>query len=141
MENVIKLSKRKTLSVLVIGNNPMDLGLILDKLNQIKKTKLLTEIAFDMRSVADRLKHFSPSCILIDDNVGAAHLQQIYALLRDHKKTALLPVTILKNNNTDSGCPSIHVWDYVLKQNWSAQSLITGLENAMLHRRHQHFYE
>ena len=71
------LQKRQALEplhVLLIGNNPIDMGKILDKLHQVRSQKMDTEIAFDLKSILERLVRFRPNFILIDDNIGKREL-------------------------------------------------------------------
>ena len=58
-----------SLNVLLIGNNPMEMGTVLDKLKQVRAQKIITEIAFDLRSILERLMRFNPNFIFIDDNI------------------------------------------------------------------------
>ena len=50
MEFVKKPIIEESLNVLLIGNNPMEMGLILDKLSNISFFKVIPEIAFDLSS-------------------------------------------------------------------------------------------
>ena len=63
-----------SLNVLLIGNNPMELGTVLDKLKEVRAQKIITEIAFDLRSILERLMRFNPNFIFIDDNIGRLEL-------------------------------------------------------------------
>ncbi len=73
-------------NILVVGNNPIEMGYILDKLNQVNSIRVITEIAFDVRSILERLAHFNPSLILIDDNIGRPELKETVSKLTASKK-------------------------------------------------------
>ena len=87
------------LNVLLIGNNPIDLTRTLEKLNQIHGRRIITEIAFDLRSIVERLIKFNPNFILIDDNIGRSDLTQTINTLSRTRKTKDVPITVLKNSN------------------------------------------
>src|SRR3990170_2418272 len=100
METKVQLSKSsEPLNVLLIGNNPIDLTKTLEKLNQIHGRRIITEIAFDLRSIVERLIKFRPNYILIDDNIGKTELNQTVNTLSKSRKTKDVPITVLKNSN------------------------------------------
>jgi PleD family two-component response regulator len=138
MQNILqKTSRIEDLKVLLIGNNPMEMGNILDKLNRIRSKKIITEIAFDLKTITERLAHFRPSCILIDDNIGKLELTQIVTSFCSSNRTKNVPITVLKNSNYQESFVSFCNLDYVLKQNWSAESLLIALKNSLKFRRTQ----
>jgi hypothetical protein len=125
------------INVLLIGNNPIDMSKTLEKISQIRGKKIITEIAFDLRSIIERLMKFSPNFILIDDNIGRTELSQAVEALARSRKTKGIPITILKNSNYQEASPSSRVLDYILKQNFSSESLYTTIRNSLKIRRTQ----
>src|SRR5690606_3967495 len=100
METKIQLSKStEPLNVLLIGNNPIDLTKTLEKINQIRGRKIITEIAFDLRSIVERLLKFRPNFILIDDNIGKSEMTETIEALSKGRKTKDVPITVMKNSN------------------------------------------
>jgi hypothetical protein len=139
METKVHLSKAsEPLNVLLIGNNPIDLTKTLEKLNQIHGRRIITEIAFDLRSIVERLMNFNPNYILIDDNIGRSELTQTINTLSKSRKTKDVPVTVLKNSNYNESS-STGILDYVLKQNFSAESFYSILRNSLKFKRTQLF--
>ena len=124
------------LNVLLIGNNPIDLTRTLEKLNQIHGRRIITEIAFDLRSIVERLIKFNPNFILIDDNIGRSELTQTINTLSKTRKTKDVPITVLENSNYRESS-SAGILDYVLKQNFSAESFYSILRNSLKFRRTQ----
>lgn len=124
----------ESLNVLLIGNNPIDLTKTLEKLNQFHGRRMVTEIAFDLRSIAERLLNFSPDFILIDDNIGRQELAQIVESLSRNKKTRDVPITILKNSNYHESTAT-GIMDYVLKNNFSAEAFHHTLRNSLKFKR------
>jgi len=138
MQNILQKSSRlETLQVLLIGNNPIEMGIILDKLNKIRGKKVSTEIAFDLKTINERLAHFKPTFILIDDNIGKLELTQIVTFFCANNRTKNVPITVLKNSNYQESFVSFCNLDYVLKQNWNAESVLIALKNSVKFRRAQ----
>ena len=53
----ISLSKNPTMepvNILLVGNNPIEMGPVLEKLKQVRSRKIVTEIAFDIQSIVER---------------------------------------------------------------------------------------
>jgi hypothetical protein len=140
METKVQLSKAsEPLNVLLIGNNPIDLTKTLEKLNQIHGRRIITEIAFDLRSIVERLIKFNPNYILIDDNIGRSELTETINTLSKSRKTRDVPVTVLKNSNYHEASPTTGILDYVLKQHFSAESFYSILRNSLKFKRTQLF--
>ena len=125
------------LNVLLIGNNPMELGTVLNKLNEVRAQKIITEIAFDLRSILERLMRFNPNFIFIDDNIGRQELQETLKQLSSNRKTKDIPITVLKNSNYQEAFGASGILDYLLKQNLSADALYNTVKNSLRLRRTQ----
>lgn len=139
METKVHFAKSsEPLNVLLIGNNPIDLTRTLEKLNQIHGRRIITEIAFDLRSIVERLIKFSPNFILIDDNIGNLELTETVNTLTRSRKTKNVPITVLKNSNYHESSGS-GILDYVLKQHFSADSFYSILKNSLKFKRTQLF--
>jgi len=137
MNTRIQIAKTsEPLNVLLIGNNPIDLTKMLEKINQIHGRRIITEIAFDLRSILERLINFNPNYILIDDNIGKSELTQTIHTLSRSRKTKDVPITVLKNSNYHESSAS-GILDFVLKQNFSAESFYSILRNSLKFRRTQ----
>lgn len=115
--------------VLVVGNNPMELNTVLDRLRAIRQKSVLTEMAFDVSTVAERIPRFLPHHLLIDDNIGSEALRELQ--LRMPRQARGIPVTLLKNSNYhEAGIQGIS--NYVLKHHLSSDHLYCELLNAQL---------
>jgi CheY-like chemotaxis protein len=138
METKVQIQKGiEPVNVLLIGNNPIDMSSILEKLNQIRGAKVITEIAFDLRSILERLMRFKPNYILIDDNIGKAELAQTVNALAQAPKTRNIPIAVLKNSNYQESYGAGSILDYLLKNNLSADSLYNTLRNSLRFRKTQ----
>lgn len=130
-------SVEEPLNLLLIGNNPIEMGHILKKIHQIQNSNIITEIAFDLKTLFERLINFKPNFILIDDNIGKVELCETVAALAANRKTKDIPITVLKNSNYKEALGSTSILDYVLKQNLSSDSLLNTMKNALRFRRAQ----
>jgi hypothetical protein len=126
-----------SIHVLLIGNNPMEMGTVLDKLQQVRAQKIITEIAFDLRSILERLIRFNPNFIFIDDNIGRSELQETLKQLSSNRKTKDVPITVLKSSNYHEALGASSILDYLLKQNLSADALYNTVKNSFRFRRTQ----
>ncbi|HYG02317.1 MAG TPA: hypothetical protein VD927_07715 [Chryseosolibacter sp.] len=137
MTRTHKENNVKTLNVLLIGNNPIELSAILSKLNQITSTKVITEIAFDLKSVLERLMKFRPNYILIDDNLNKVEFSSAMQVISENSKTRNVPVAVLKNSNYNEANGSNLFADYLLKANLTAESIYKAFRNSLRMRRTQ----
>ena len=112
------------INILLIGNNPIEMGSVLEKLKQVRGQRIITEIAFDLKSILQRLMRFNPNFIFIDDNIGKNELMETVKSLSSNKKTKDVPITVLKNSNYHESLASSSILDYLLKQNLSPEDLI-----------------
>jgi len=126
----------ESLNVLLIGNNPIELSRVFDNIRNVPGRRILTEIAFDIKTIIERLVSFKPNYILIDDNIGKLELKNAIKMLGKDKKTKNIPIAILKNSNYEEVF-SVGVMDYILKENINGQSLLTAITNSLKFRRTQ----
>lgn len=124
------------LNVLLVGNNPIELSKVFDSIRNVPGRKILTEIAFDIKTIVERLVNFHPNYILIDDNIGKLELKNAVKMLGKDKKTRDIPIAILKNSNYEEVF-SVGVMDYILKENINGQSLFTALSNSLKFKKTQ----
>jgi CheY-like chemotaxis protein len=137
METTIPAQSTQPLNVLLIGNNPIELSSVLEKLQQVRDKKIITEIAFDLKSILERLMRFDPNFIFIDDNLGNSQLRKTVSELSSNRKTKDIPITVLKNSNYHEAAGSGAALDYLLKQNLSADALYNTVKNSLKFRRTQ----
>ena len=121
----------RPLNILLIGNNPKEVGDILDKINEVRYPKINTEIAFNLRTMLARLIEFEPHYVLMDDNIGKTELKEAVNIFAEKRKTLAIPITILKNSNYHDSVLSSENLDYVLKQNFSIDLLMYGFKNFL----------
>ncbi|MBS1545714.1 MAG: hypothetical protein JST14_18900 [Bacteroidetes bacterium] len=112
--------------ILLVGNNPMEMSMVQEKLKSIRHKTVLTEMAFDALTVYERIGSFVPEHVLIDDNVGRASINEMIMRM---KRPGRVPVTVLKNSNYEE----VGIWgvsNYVMKHNLTSQHLYLELLNS-----------
>ena len=129
------------LNVLLIGNNPMELGTVLEQLKQVRAQKIITEIAFDLKGIVERLIMFRPNFIFIDDNIGRIKLREMIKQLSSNRKTKDIPITVLKSSNYHEALGSSSILDYLLKQNLSADALYNTVKNSLRFQKTQRYLQ
>ena len=132
-----KAYSKEPLRVLVVGNNPIDLSRLFSKLTE-GRNNVLTEMAFDLKTVDERLTKFHPDYILIDDNIGKTELKIIMNALLSDRKTKNIPITVLKNSNYQESI-DMGILSYVLKDNVTFESLYIELKNSLRLRKTQRY--
>jgi CheY-like chemotaxis protein len=133
------LKRADTVNVLLVGNNPIDMGGVLEKLNKVRGQRIVTEIAFDLKSILERLLRFQPNFILIDDNIGRHELMATVNSLSANRITKDVPITVLKNSNYSESFGSTSILDYLLKQTLSPDDLYKTLKNTLRFRQTQRY--
>jgi DNA-binding response OmpR family regulator len=119
----------------------MELGGILEKLKQVRSQKITTEIAFDLRSILERLMRFNPNFIFIDDNIGKFELKETIKQLASNRKTKDIPITVLKSSNYHEALGASSILDYLLKQNLSTDALYNTVKNSLKFRKTQRYLQ
>lgn len=130
---------RERWGVLVVGNNPIELSQVFDRLCGISHKTILPEMAFDLQSVLQRLEHFRPQHILIDDNLGESALHALLGRLHK-RRTRNVPVTVLKSSNYHQTVGA-GVVNYVLKQNLTSELLYRELLNSLHFLKTQRYWK
>jgi PleD family two-component response regulator len=128
-------SQVEALKLLVVGNNPIELSKILEKIEKIDRPKEV-RIAFDFHSILDRLQTFRPDFILIDDNIGRTELRHVVDEMLSERRTKNVPIMVLKNSNYHEAIGT-GVMDFILKENLSAEAIYKALRNTLKIRKTQ----
>jgi CheY-like chemotaxis protein len=124
--------------VLVVGNNPIELGHLFERLAGITERIVQTETAFDLKTITERLAFFRPQHIIIDDNIGRRELLSMVNTLHQ-RKTRHIPITILKNSNYQETIGA-GVMNFVLKQNLTSALLYSELLNSIRFLKSQQYW-
>ncbi len=140
METLTPTPINESINVFLIGNNPIELSSIYDKLKDIKSRTFKTEIGFELKGLVNKIRKFSPSCILIDDNLSRLDIVKLIKKLSSDNKTKNIPITVIKNSNYKEGFSEVQ--DYVLKESMTSDSLSHSILNAIKFKRmHTYIYK
>lgn len=124
--------------LLLVGNNPIELSSVADRLKEIRHQPIVAQFAFDLRSSLQCLSKFAPSYILIDDNIGTDELRETVQALAHNRKTKHVPITIIKNSNYEATIFDTPL-DFVLKSNLSSDRILKTLNRSATARDAQAF--
>ncbi|HNP19565.1 MAG TPA: hypothetical protein PKL31_14095 [Fulvivirga sp.] len=119
----------ESINVFLIGNNPIELGSIYNKLKDIKNRTFKTEISFNIKGILAKIRKFRPSCILIDDNLERLYIKKLLKSLASNNRTKNIPITVIKNSNYKEGFS--HAQEYVLKDSLTSESLSISIHNSI----------
>jgi CheY-like chemotaxis protein len=134
-------STTESMNILLIGNNPIEMSTMLKTIASVPGRKIITEIAFDVKSSLERLIRFQPNFILIDDNIGKQELSNTVTSLVHNSKTREIPITVLKNSNYEEAVVSGDVLDYLLKKNLTADALYNAIKNTLKFKRTRQYLQ
>lgn len=122
-------NKIEPINVFLIGNNPIELSNIYEKLKEIRTKSFQTEIGFELRGLFKKIMRFNPARILIADNVERAYMRKLTLKLAANKKTRDIPITILKNANRD--CYITNAEEFLLKESVTSELLSRSILNSI----------
>src|SRR6478609_8701293 len=124
------------MNVLMIGNNPLELAKVFNYLKNLPDKKVITEIAFDLKSGLQRLAKFNATFIILDDNLGRRELTDAVGSLSHYKKTKNIPVAVLKNSNYHEAFGGVAM-NYILKENLSEKAIYAAFRSSLISIRAQ----
>lgn len=120
-------------NILVIGNDPIELSNIYDRLKKLNPSRFRTYFSFDIRNIGAKLRRINPDTLLIDDRMGSDSIRKLVNVLR-RKKFRNLTLTLLKSSNFH-GPEEEGIDDYVMKDNFTGEGFYKSLRNTFRIRR------
>ena len=130
-----------SINVLLIGNNPMELNPVHDKLKNSQSIKFITEISFNISDALMKIFKFEPNCILVDDNLENKNIKKLTGNMKKDERTRHIPITLLKSSNYKQ-ILSNGIMDFLLKDNLSADKLYRSILNVTnMRRTHLYLYK
>ena len=133
-----KSSGHESINIYMIGNNPIELSTIYDKLKSIKTKTYHAEIGFDLKRAYKKIMQFNPACILIDDNLEKDYLRNLLRKLSRGARTRNIPITIIKNSNYSSAYLG-DVQEFLLKDSITSEGLSSSISNSIRLRAMQKY--
>ncbi len=121
-------------SILLIGNNPVELGKVYEQLKKATGIRFITEIAFSLSDGVKKAMKVKPSCILVDDNLSNKNIKALTDNLNKDERTSDIPVTLLKSSNYKEVIAS-GIQDFLLKDYLTADKLTRSILNGIKYRK------
>lgn len=106
--------KRAKISVLIIGNNPIEITSVYNSLSKISTKNYLVDVCFDVKDGISIIAKSKPEIILIDDNMPLDDIHKLVVVMRQNAKTKSIKVIALKSTNWNFSVIN-DVDDYILK--------------------------
>ncbi len=110
------------LSVLIIGNNPIEMTSIYNLLIGIRSKNYSADVCFNVKDSIGRISVAKPDVILIDDNLLLDDVKKLIRVLRQNAKTQHIKIFALKSSNWNYNVIN-NVDDYILKSSINAKVL------------------
>lgn len=99
LKNVKSSAKIKSIKVLLVGNNPLELGQCCRSLINYRTKKFNIETAFSAEECFRKVLKFKPAIIILDDSVGFMNMIEITEKLNKDTRFTTIPVIVIKNSN------------------------------------------
>lgn len=89
-------------SVLIIGNNPIEITSIHHSLSGIRSKHYVADVCFNVKDSFDRIAKNKPGVILMDDNFVPDDILKFISILKQNPKTEHIRVIALKSANSNN---------------------------------------
>jgi DNA-binding NarL/FixJ family response regulator len=123
--------------VLLVGNNPLEMSLVYEKIFDLKDKIKRIETAFSHADMLNKIHLNHPNCVLLDDNMGIRPLKSIVQTINSLSKEAI-SITLLKSHNRQEVTSGVH--EYILKEGIDSTRVYKALRNALKFKRTQQFF-
>lgn len=131
-------SKQNEINVLLVGNNPIEMSLVYEKLYDLKDKIKRIETAFSQADMLNKIHLTHPNCIILDDNFGVSRLKNIIKNINELSKEAIA-ITLLKSHNKQEVTSGVQ--EYILKDGIDSIRIYNALRNARKFRKTQQFFK
>ncbi len=127
---LLTIPTSSVIKVLMISNNPREMGCLSDHLRSFAWKKFSVVATFDLKT-GWRLAHtHRPDYILVDGSLGAEHIKVWVQALRKRRPFDKTAIAVLKDDNsTQLVIPGIQ--DYLLKDNIVSDTFALTVLNAI----------
>jgi len=133
-----KANLNHDISVLLVGNNPIEMSSIYDKLSKLKGKIKRIETAFTQEDVLSKITLMHPNCIVLDDNLGIAPLKTIIKNVNALSKD-MISITLLKSDNREEITSGVQ--EYLMKDGISELKIYNALRNALKFKKTQQYFK
>ncbi len=133
-ENNIYMSifgrKKEVTKVLIIGNNPLEIADIYDKLENSRRKYYIVDVSFNLKDGRRRALKNLPDVILLDDNLDYKEMKIFTDEIKSLNKFSHLKIILMKSSNQKYVLLE-QVEDYLLKNAISTEMLDKVITNQM----------
>ncbi|SMG27536.1 hypothetical protein SAMN05661096_01620 [Marivirga sericea] len=133
-----EVSGNEELNVLLVGNNPLELSIIYEKLFDLKDKINRIETAFSHADMLNKIHLIHPNCILLDDSMGKSPLKAIVKTVNSLSKEAIA-ITLLKSQNRQEVTSGVD--EYLMKDSIESSKIYKALKNALKFKKTQQFFK
>lgn len=128
--------KSSKISVLIIGNNPIEITSFYNILIGIRSKNYLADVCFNVKDSIDRISKLKPDVIFIDDNLLLDDIKKLIRVLRQNVKTQHIKIIALKSSNWNFNVID-NVDDYLLKNSINAEVLDKLIDKYLASKSYQ----
>ena len=90
--------KKEVTKVLIIGNNPLELAEIYDKLSNTRRKYYMVDVSFSLKDGRQRAIKNNPDVILLDDNLEYQDMKSFTREIKsNHKFSHLKTLSVYQN--------------------------------------------
>ncbi|WKV12214.1 hypothetical protein [Marivirga harenae] len=125
------------INVLLVGNNPIEMSIVYEKLFDLKGKIKRIETAFSQADMLNKIHLTHPNCIILDDNLGLNPLKAIIRNINELSKEAI-SITLLKTYNKQEVTSGVQ--EYILKDGIDSNRIYNALRNALKFKKTQQFF-
>jgi PleD family two-component response regulator len=132
------LNTHKPIKIVLIGNNPGELGVICQYLKTSRR-KFEVEAIFNTHNFIKKIIKYQPECILLDESSNQELVKDILDIISDDYRTSKLPITILRNENS----PKIYysaVQTYLIKEKMSKEGITDVILKSIKSKKNQRYF-
>lgn len=130
-------SSNNDINVLLVGNNPLEMSIVYEKLYDLKDKIKRIETAFSQADMLNKIHLTHPNCIILDDNLGLKPLKAIIKNVNELSKEAI-SITLLKTHNKQEVTSGVQ--EYILKDGIDSIRIYNALRNALKFKKTQQFF-
>ncbi len=127
--------KKEVTKVLIIGNNPLELADIYDKLGNSRRKYYIVDVSFNLKDGRRRALKNVPDVILLDDNLDYREMKIFADEIKGQNKFSHLKIILMKSSNQKYVLLE-QVEDYLLKHAISTEMLDKVITNQMSTKVH-----
>lgn len=126
--------KDEKLRVLLIGNNPIQMGSLFKDLSDYAEVRYMAETSFTVEDSLKKIQRTRPHCIVIDDSLEPKAIKDLVEAISNEEVLQDIPITLLKDSNYKSrGYNGIQ--DFLLKDGLSIEQFSKSIVNAIKFRK------